>query len=165
MTDHEALIDAGSAHGISDFGMYALNCLRMEKAYRGFGSELTNEVSLVEADMARFYALGKGDFIGRSGIERRLAGGIRTKLAYVAVDASHLDVIGQEPVYAGDRIVGTVTSGGYGHSVRRNLAFIYVEPTYAGAGTYVEIEMLGTRYRATVLAEAAYDPSNSRMRS
>lgn len=160
-----ALMQAGEAYGIRDFGLYALNSLRMEKAYRGFGSELTNEVSLVEADMDRFYALKKGDFIGKAGIERRLADGVKIKLAYVEIDAPHLDVIGQEPVYAGERIIGSVTSGGFGHAVGKNLAFVYVQPEFAEKGATFEVEMIGERFRATVLGDPAYDPANERLRA
>ena len=61
----EALMTAGRAHGIRLFGTYAMNSLRMEKAYRGWGSELTNEVDMFEADMERFLRLDKDEFIGR----------------------------------------------------------------------------------------------------
>lgn len=137
----------------------------MEKAYRGFGSELTNEISLVEADMNRFYSLKKGDFTGKAGIEKRLTDGIKIKLAYLEIDAPHLDVIGQEPVYSGDRIVGSITSGGFGHAVGKNLAFAYVEPEFAEKGATFEVEMNGDRYAATVLTDAAYDAENQRLRS
>jgi dimethylglycine dehydrogenase len=159
-----SLIKNGTPYGIKDFGMYALNSLRMEKAYRGFGSELTNEVSLVEADMDRFYSLQKTDFIGKEGIEKRLEAGPKIKLAYVEVDAPHLDIIGQEPVYDGDRIIGSVTSGGFGHAIGKNLAFLYVYPEYASPGSSFEIEMLGHRYPARVIDQPAYDPKNERMR-
>jgi dimethylglycine dehydrogenase len=162
---YRAVMDAGDAHGISDFGMYALNSLRMEKAYRGFGTELTNEISLIEADMPRFAALEKGEFIGREGLLRRIRDGIKTKLACVSIDTAQHDVIGQEPVYHENRIVGTVTSGGYGHSVAKNLAFVYVEPALARAGAALQIEMLGSRYSAEVLPDCAYDPLNSKMRA
>ena len=159
-----AVMDAGKGAGIADFGLYALNSLRMEKAYRGFGSELTNEISLVEGDMDRFYALGKGEFTGRDALKARLANGVAIKLAYVSIDAPDLDIIGQEPVYHGNRIIGTVTSGGFGHMVGKNLAFVYVETAYANAGTNFDIEMLGNRYGAVVLSEPAYDPTSARMR-
>ncbi len=160
-----SLMKAGADHGIKDFGLYALNCLRMEKAYRGFGSELTNEISLVEADMDRFYSLKKDNFVGKAGIEKRLADGVKIKLAYVAVDAPHLDVIGQEPVYFGDRIIGSVTSGGFGHAVGKNLAFVYVEPEFATKDATFDIEMNGERYKAVVLGDPIYDPNNERLRA
>ncbi len=162
---YHALMDTGRDHGIRNFGLYALNCLRMEKAYRGFGSELTNEITLVEADMSRFYSLTKPDFVGKVAIEAQLAEGPKLMLAYMEIDAPQLDVVGQEPVYVGEEIVGSVTSGGYGHFVKKNLAFAYVRPDLANVGTEFEVEMGGDRYPARVIAQPAYDPDNLRMRA
>ncbi|MBZ0122973.1 MAG: FAD-dependent oxidoreductase [Roseovarius sp.] len=162
---YRAVMEAGKPHGAADFGLYALNCLRMEKGYRGFSSELNNEVTLIEAGMERFVAFGKGDFIGREAVARRRQQGSAIRLAYLAVDAPDLDVLGQEPVYAAGELVGAVTSGGFGHSVGRNLAFAYVRADRAAAGTGLEIEMLGDRYPAEVLAEPVWDPANSRLRA
>lgn len=163
-TVYDALMEAGEAFGITDFGMYALNSLRMEKAYRGFGSELSNEVSLIEAGMERFAALDKGDFIGRGALLKRKQEGIQWKLAYLALGAHHLDVMGSEAIYSAGRIVGVVTSGGFGHSVGKNLAFAYVEPEFANCDAELEIEMLGERYSATVLEAPIHDPMNERLR-
>lgn len=162
---YDALAEAGEAFGLADFGMYALNSLRMEKAYRGFGSELSNELSLIEADMERFAALDKGDFIGRAALLKRKQEAIQWKLAYLALGADHLDVMGSEAIYAQGRIVGVVTSGGFGHAVGKNLAFAYVEPEFADGAAALEIEMLGERYSATVLKAPSYDPMNERLRA
>jgi dimethylglycine dehydrogenase len=157
-------MEAGKEFGIADFGMYALNSLRMEKAFRGFGSELSSEISLIEADMERFAALDKDGFIGRDALLKRKQQGVQWKLAYLSVGADHLDVLGSEAIYSGDRVVGVVTSGGFGHSVSKNLAFAYVEPEFANADAKLEIEMLGKRYAAKVLEAAIYDPLNERPR-
>jgi dimethylglycine dehydrogenase len=162
---YDAIMSAGSDLGVRDFGMYALNSLRMEKAYRGFGWELSNELTLLEADMERFIGFDKDNFIGKPALLKRKQEGMRWKLAYMAVDAGHLDVLGSEAVYMNDRIVGVVTSGGYGHATRLNLAFAYVEPELARPGTQLEIEMLGQRYGCEVLPAPAYDPKNERLRS
>jgi len=73
--------------------------------------------------------------------------------------------MGAEPVYHGDRLVGLTTSGAYGPAVGRSLAFDYVEPARAAAGTQFEILMLGERRRAVVLPQAAWDPDNDRLRA
>ncbi len=162
---YRAVMAAGRPHGVADFGLYALNCLRMEKGYRSFGSELNNEVTLIEAGMERFVALGKGDFIGRAAVARRKQEGAAIRLAYLAVDAPGLDVLGQELVFVGDELVGATTSGGFGHSVGRNLAFSYVAANQAAAGTRLEVVMLGERYSAEALAEPVWDPANARLRA
>ena len=74
------------------------------------------------------------------------------------------DCAGNEPVYGEGRMIGVTTSGGYGHSVGKSIAFAYVEPAYAAAGTALEVRMLGHDRAATVVAEPLYDPANERMR-
>jgi dimethylglycine dehydrogenase len=160
-----ALLDAGQRHGIRLFGTYAMNALRMEKAYRGWGSELTNEIDMFEGAMERFIRLDKGNFIGREaslGLKQR---GERIKLVYLAVDAADADALGNEPIYKGDRLVGLTTSGAYGHAVKTSLAFGYVDPKFNRLGEDFEILLLGDRRKARIIAEPAYDPKNSRLRA
>lgn len=163
-TVYDAVWQAGQAHGIANFGAYALNSMRMEKAYRGLHAELTNEITLIEADMQRFVALDKGDFIGREATAKRQQAGVSIKLAYVEVDANDNDVVGGEPVFVDGRCIGVATSGGYGHYTGKSLAFIYVPPEYTEPGCEVEIGLLGERCAARVLAEPVYDPASAKMR-
>ena len=162
---YDALWSAGEALGIADFGTYAVNSLRMEKAYRGWGAELTNEITLVEADMERFAAFGKDDFVGKTATQRVKQAGIATQLVYVEVEPGDCDVHGGEPVIAGGKAVGVTTSGAYGHYTGRSLGFAYVEPRLAAPGTMFSIDVLGEPRAATVLAEPAYDPRNERLRA
>ena len=152
---------AGEGYGIVDFGLYAMNSLRMEKAYRGWGAELTNEVTMLEADMARFYASAKGDFVGKAATETNAAGPLR--LVYFEVEARDADVRGGEPIFLGDTCVGVTTSGGYGYAVEKSLGFGYVPPEQADPGSVIDIGLLDARCRATVLAEPIYDPANERL--
>ncbi len=160
-----ALMAAGRRHGIALFGTYAMNALRMEKAYRAWGSELTSEVDMFEAGMDRFIQLDKPDFIGRGACVTARQRGPRTRLVYLAVDAGDNDCMGNEPVYAGTRLVGITTSGAYGHAVGRSLAFAYLDPGLTEPGTEFEVLLLGERRPAVVLADAAWDPGNERVRA
>jgi len=161
----EALMQAGAPHGIALFGTYAMNSLRMEKAYRGWGVELTAEIDMFEASMARFIRLDKPDFIGRSASLARQQHGPRTQLVYLRVDASDSDCMGNEPVYVGERVVGVTTSGGFGHAVGASLAFAYVAPELTAPGSEFDILLFGERRRAVVLADAAWDAGNARLRA
>ena len=147
------------------FGTYAMNSLRMEKAYRGMGSDLTNEVTLIEGDMERFAGLAKADFVGKAATLRSKQQGPRINLVYLAVDAGDADCLGNEPVFADGRPVGLTTSGAYGFHTRQSLAFAYVEPRYAVAGASFEIAIMGERRKARVLAEPAWDAANERLRA
>jgi dimethylglycine dehydrogenase len=160
-----ALMQAGAPHGIALFGTYAMNALRMEKAYRGWGSELTSEIDMFEGSMERFIRLDKADFVGRAASLARRQQGPRIKLVYLAVEATDSDCMGNEPVYAGERLVGVTTSGAFGHAVGKSLAFAYVDPSMTAPGTEFAIPLLGERRRAVVLEDAAWDPANERLRA
>ena len=151
-------------HGIANFGLYAMNAMRMEKGYRGWGTELTTEVTPVEAGMERFVKAG-GAFIGAGAVRARQEQDAGIRLVYCSVDAADADPMGNEPVYDAERVIGITTSGAYGFTVRRSLAFAYVESAYAAPGTTFEVGILGERRRATVHAEALYDPGNERLRA
>ncbi|MGI9481866.1 MAG: GcvT family protein [Hyphomicrobiales bacterium] len=161
----DALMAAGEPHGIALFGTYAMNSLRMEKAYRGWGSELTEEISMIEADMERFVNLDKGDFQGRAGTLKSKQEGARIQLVYCEVDVKDVDAGGNDPVFAGDKLIGVSTSGAYGHAAGKSLAFAYVKPEFTSPGSTFEMEILGDRCRATVIEQPVYDPSDERLRA
>ena len=160
---YEALWRAGGEHGIGNFGSHALNAMRLEKGFKG-ASELTNEVTLPEADVMRFVRLDKGAFIGRDRTLESLGGPLRWICVYLAVNADDADCNGGEAVCADGRVVGTVSSGAFGHCVGQSLAFAYVAPDHAAPGTSLDVVMLGEPRPARVLAEAVYDPGNERPR-
>ncbi|MEK9942614.1 MAG: aminomethyltransferase family protein, partial [Gammaproteobacteria bacterium] len=160
---HGALMQAGESHGIRRFGTYAMNSLRMEKAYKGWGSELTTEISLVEADMLRF-ARKSGGYIGADVVEQKKRDGVSIHLVYYEIDAGAAHAMGNEPVLDGEKIIGVTTSGGYGHCVQKSLGFAYVNTGFEAPGTTFDIRILGECRRATVLSGAAWDPQNARMK-
>ena len=160
----DALMRAGAPHGVKLFGTYAMNSLRMEKAYRAWGSELTNEVDMFEASMDRFIRLDKEDFIGREASLRLKQRGPRIKLVYMEVDVSDNDARGNEPVYRNGKVVGITTSGGYGFATNKSIAFAYVEPALANRGEEFEIMLLGDSRKARIISEPAWDANNARLR-
>lgn len=163
-TVYDAVWGAGEEFGIADFGTYAMNSLRMEKAYRGMGSELTNEITLVEADMERFVKLDK-EFVGKSGTEKSKEDGARIQLVYMSVDALDADPLGNEPILVNGEVVGVSTSGAYGHTVGTTLAFGYVKPEFAAPGTKLEIKLMEHLRPCEVIAEPVWDPGNERPRA
>jgi dimethylglycine dehydrogenase len=161
---YDAVWAAGEEFGIADFGLYAMNSLRMEKAYPGWGGELTNEITPVEAAMMRFVKLDH-QFTGRDAVVAAMERGATTHMVYLEVDAVDFDPAGGEPVFSDDKAIGVTTSGGYGHATGKSLAFAYVDSGLEAPGTELEIALLGDRRPATVLEGAAYDPENLRPRA
>lgn len=160
----EKLMQVGDEFGITLFGTYAMNSLRLEKAFRGMGSELTAEVNMVEADMERFVGWAKEDYVGKPATDNARQTGVKQKLVYLSVDAKGVDCHGNEPVFYNDELVGVTTSGGYGHCVGKSLAFAYVNTKNSKPGNKLIIEILDTRCEAVIEAEPLWDPKALRMR-
>jgi dimethylglycine dehydrogenase len=120
---------------------------------------------MYEAGLERFLNLDVGDFMGRQATLDGGAGGRRLAIVYMEIEDGDNDAQGNERVFHDGRVVGLTTSGAFGHTTGKSLAFGYVEPGLDHPGTEFEVLLLGEMRRATVLAEAAYDPTNSAMRA
>ena len=160
---YDALWAAGEAHGVKDYGSFAMNALRMEKGFKGAG-ELTNEVTLPEADVMRFAKLDK-DYLGaqetRASADQAAAGALPWVCAYLAIDEDgETDGHGGEAVMMGDRVVGSTASVVFGPTVGKILAFAYIKPEAAVPGTDLTVIVHGSPRPAKVLGEPAYDPAS-----
>jgi len=158
---YEALWSAGEPLGIADYGSFAMNVMRMEKGYKGAG-ELTNEVTLPEADVMRFVKLDK-DFLGaeatQASVEQCNQGLMPWVCSYLAIEPDgEIDGHGGEAVLFDGEVVGSTASVVYGHTVGTILAFAYIKPAFAVPGTHLEVVIHGQPRPAQVLAEPAYDP-------
>jgi dimethylglycine dehydrogenase len=159
---YDAVWEAGRSLGIANYGLYAVNSMRIEKGYKALSTELTNELNMMEADMARFIQFDKPDFVGK---QATLVQEPRPlKIIYAEVAAGDCDARGGEPALTGDRCIGVITSGAYGHRVKKSLVFACVPPEFAAPGSRFDVLIQGERRAATVLAAPAFDPDNSRMR-
>ncbi len=161
---YDALWTAGEAHGITDYGSFAMNALRMEKGFKGAG-ELTNEVTLSEADVMRFARLDK-DYLGadatRTSAKQAEAGGMPWVCAYLEIDPDGVeDGHGGEAIRLNGQVVGSTASVAYGHSVGKILAFAYIKPHANVPGTDLEVLIAGEPRAARILGEPAYDPSST----
>jgi dimethylglycine dehydrogenase len=161
----EQLRDAGEPLGLVDFGYRALDSLRLEKAYRLWGADMSQDWTPLEAGLERFVRLDKGDFIGRDALLRQRASGLERELACLVVDVDGADPHGLEPVLAGDGPIGYVTSGGYGHVLDIALALAYLPVAHTRPGTELAVEVLGEPRPARVVSQPPYDPDNERLLS
>jgi dimethylglycine dehydrogenase len=163
---YDAIYEVGKKDNITNFGTYAVNSLRMEKAYRGWGAELTGEISLIEAGMDRFFNLNKkSNFIGSQILRNKLQSGVDIKIVYLEINVDDADARGNEPVYQNNKIVGVITSGGYGFRINKSLAFAYVQAELAKDETELFVEIQGQKRKAKILNEPAYDPQNKKLKS
>ncbi len=158
---YDALWAAGAQFGIVDYGSFAMNAMRMEKGFKGAG-ELTNEVTLLEADVMRFVKMDKDNFVGKEVTQKSLeANRLPWICAYLSIEPDGKeDGHGGEAILLDGKVVGTTSSVAYGHSVDIILAFAYIKPEAAEPGTELEAVIMGSPRKATVLGEPAYDPQS-----
>lgn len=163
---YDALFDAGAPFNIADFGNHALNSLRIEKMYLT-RFELTHDIGPEQANVGFFVKEDKGDFIGKAALGAPPSGNA-WKLVYMEVDAHGADCLGGEGVFAGTAddaaAIGLTTSGGYGYTVEKSLAFAYVDEANAVPGTELGILILNEMRKAVVLDGPAFDPNNEELR-
>jgi 4-methylaminobutanoate oxidase (formaldehyde-forming) len=160
----DTIWDAGRALGLSAGGYKAVDSMRLEKGYRVWGADIGPEVNPYEAGLGVFVKLDKGDFIGREALLEAREAQAATRLACLVLDDPHSVALGSEPVRIAGDIAGRVTSGGYGYTVGKSIAYAFV-PASAGTGTNVEVEIFGTWVPGTVADEPLFDPQGARVRS
>jgi glycine cleavage system aminomethyltransferase T/glycine/D-amino acid oxidase-like deaminating enzyme len=162
----DTLWDAGQPHGLLAGGYRAIDALRLEKGYRVWSSDITPEETPFEAGLGFAVRLDKGTgFIGRDALVAAKAAGPHKRLRCLVLDDPRAVALGNEPVRVDGRIVGRVTSGGYGYSVERSIAYAYLPSEKGALGTSGEVEVFGDWVGFEVAREPLYDPKGERIRS
>jgi glycine cleavage system aminomethyltransferase T/glycine/D-amino acid oxidase-like deaminating enzyme len=168
----DTLWEAGRPLGLVAGGYRAIDSLRLEKGYRVWSTDITPEQNPFEAGLEFAVRLDKpGGFIGRDALVQSSEASPAAKapparrLCCVVLDDPRSVALGNEPIRIGGRILGRVTSGGYGFAVERSIAYAYLPSELATAGTRGEVEVFGEWVDCTVVAEPLYDPDGARIRS
>jgi 4-methylaminobutanoate oxidase (formaldehyde-forming) len=159
----DTIWDAGREHGLAAGGYKAIDSLRLEKGYRVWGSDISPEDTPYEAGLGFAVKLDKDDFIGRDALLRKSEPSRR--LACLVLDDPRSVALGSEPVRVAGEIVGRVTSGGYGYTVGRSIAYAYLPVEAAVPGTSVEVEIFGEWNEGGVAEEPLFDPKGERIRA
>jgi 4-methylaminobutanoate oxidase (formaldehyde-forming) len=167
---YEELVGAGAAFGLVHAGYHALNSLRIEKAYRHWGHDITDEETPLEAGLGFAVKFKKPEgFIGRDALLEQRRAGIRRRLVQFKLDSPEPLLYHNEPIWRGDSLVGHVRSGMYAHSLGAAVGLGYVgmpdgAPFDAIGARDYEIEIAGRRYATTASLQPLYDPLNQRIR-
>ena len=170
---YETIIAAGEGLGLRHAGYHALNSLRLEKAYRLMGYDMSDEDTPLEAGLGFAVAWDKpGGFIGRDALLRRREDGLSRRLLVLTFDEPEPLAYGNEPIWRNGTIVGRTTTAWYGHTVGRAVALGYVNAGSPGEATRqwlldgrYEIELATVRYPVTVSLKGPYDPDNLRIKA
>ena len=155
--------EAGHSHSLTAGGYKAVDSMRLEKGYRVWGVDIGPEVNPYEAGLGFAVKLEKGDFIGRAALVKAREKEPATRLACLVLEDPRSVALGSEPVRIAGAIAGRVTSGGYGYTVGRSIAYAYV-PASAQTGTAVEVEIFGTWVSGRISDEPLFDPKGERVR-
>jgi len=155
--------EAGHSHSLTAGGYKAVDSMRLEKGYRVWGADIGPEVNPYEAGLGFAVKLEKGDFIGRAALVKAREKEPATRLACLVLEDPRSVALGSEPVRIAGAIAGRVTSGGYGYTVGRSIAYAYV-PASAQTGTAVEVEIFGTWVPGRISDEPLFDPKGARVR-
>jgi dimethylglycine dehydrogenase len=158
------LREAGAPHGLRPIGDRALDSLRLEKGYGIWSREYRQDVTPGMSGLDRYVAFDKGPFIGREPALRERETGVARRLVLLEVDAADADASMDDGVFADGRLVGVVTSGGFGHHVGKSLALAYLDRAAIQASAELTVTVLGEERRARILPEAPYDPRGARLR-
>jgi 4-methylaminobutanoate oxidase (formaldehyde-forming) len=158
----DTIWDAGREHGLVAGGYKAIDSLRLEKGYRVWGSDVTPEETPFEAGVGFAVKLDKGEFIGREALLEKTEP--ERRLACLVLDDARAVALGSEPVRVAGELVGRVTSGGYGYTVERSIAYAYLPAESVEPGTAVEVEIFGEWVVGSVAEEPLFDPKGERIR-
>jgi glycine cleavage system T protein len=167
---YDEIVAAGAAFGLRHCGYHALNALRMEKGYRHWGHDITDEDSPLEAGLGFAVKMDKaGGFIGREALLAQKTNGLRQRLVQFLLKSPEPMLYHNEPIWQGDRIAGYIRSGMYGHTLGAACGLGYVTAADDGvvgpidADGY-EIEIAGVRYPVTASLKPLYDPAGARIK-
>jgi glycine cleavage system aminomethyltransferase T len=162
----DALVAAGTPHGLVPGGYRAIDSMRLEKGYRAWGSDITPETTPEAAGLGFAVRLEKPTpFLGRDALlAEQAAGGPAERLRCIVLDDPRAVCLGGEPVRLAGRTAGRVTSAGYGHRVARSIAFAYLPAASSEPGVTVELDLFGQLVPGTIVSDPLYDPGNERIR-
>jgi len=160
------LWEAGEPHGLVAGGYRAIDSMRLEKGYRVWGADITPDETPYEGGVGFCVKLDKeGGFIGRDALAKSKEEGPRTRLCCLTLADSRSVALGNEPVRIEGEIRGRVTTGGYGYTVERSIAYAYLPPEYADSGTTLDVEIFGEWIAGEVAKEPLFDPKGERIRA
>jgi dimethylglycine dehydrogenase len=161
----DAVLEAADGLGARHVGMYAVNSLRLEKSFGIWSREFSRDYTPRMSGLCRFVAYDKPDFIGREAALDDKARLPEKRLVALKVNSPAADAAGYEPIWLGPRLVGFVTSGGYGHCVGTSLAMGYLNSAIPDDQMGLSVTILGDQCECQVLTEPAVDPTGARMRA
>jgi glycine cleavage system aminomethyltransferase T/glycine/D-amino acid oxidase-like deaminating enzyme len=161
----DILWEAGQESDLVPAGMGAFDSLRLEKGYRGWGTDIHTEYDPYQAGLSWTVRLDKTNFIGAEACRGLAASPPDRKLCCLTFDDRDAVALGNEPIMVGDECIGQLTSANFGYSVGRFIGYGYLPAGHAELGSHLEVEHGGHRFGATVAPDPLFDPQMTRMKA
>ncbi|MEO0912430.1 MAG: aminomethyltransferase family protein, partial [Pseudomonadota bacterium] len=172
-TDHaahifETLWEAGEPEGLKLCGLHAMDSLRIEKGFRHFGHDITDEDHVLEAGLGFAVKRDKPDFIGKDAVLRRREEGLKNRMIQFQLEDPAAMLYHHEPILRDGKMVGYLTSGNYGHKLGTSIGLGYVPCAGESADELLassySIEIAGKPYEAKASLKPLYDPKSERVK-
>ncbi|MER9555768.1 MULTISPECIES: FAD-dependent oxidoreductase [unclassified Mesorhizobium] len=164
----EAIEEAGADVGLKLCGLHTLDSCRIEKAFRHFGHDITDEDNVLEAGLGFAVKTAKGDFLGRDAVLKKKETGLSRRLVQFRLNDTEPLLFHNEAILRDGKIVGPITSGNYGHHLGGAIGLGYVpcqgESEADVLSSSYEIEIAGERFAAEASLKPMYDPKSERVR-
>ena len=164
----EAIMAAGADHGLQLCGLHTLDSCRIEKAFRHFGHDITDEDHVLEAGLGFAVRTAKGAFIGRDAVLAKRDAGLVRRMVQLKLRDPGPCLYHNEPLLRDGKIVSIITSGNYGHHLGAAVGMAYVpsagqDADEVLASTY-QVDVAGRLVDADVSLKPMYDPGALRVR-
>ena len=161
---YDAIWQAGRAHGICNFGSYALNVMRVEKGYHGWGADFGTEYTLFDAGLERFASVTKGDFLGRASVVEQSKTPSEWEFIGLEIQSPEPEPLGSDPILVDGAVVGYLTSVAMGFRTGKLMAMGYIKRGSLRMGETCDIQAFGELRKARRHSPHVYDPENERLR-
>jgi len=161
---YHAIWQAGPDHGICNFGSYALNAMRIEKGYHGWGADFGTEYTLFDAGLSQFANLTKGPFIGRDAVVQQSETAPAWQFIGLEITDPGPEPLASDPIIKDGAVIGYLTSVSMGYRTGKLLALGYVERGALAMGGTCSVQAFGDLRAAIRHAPHVYDPENSKLR-
>lgn len=163
---YEALVSAGEPLGLADFGSWAMDAMRVEKAYHAWGADIGTEYTLFDAGLEQFIDASRDSYVGHDAVVRQRSSTPEWRFVRLALAAPDAEPLGGDPLILADQVVGYVSSASPGYRVGVPVALGYVRSSAVpDDATALGVEILGQRRNARLSAQAFHDPAHDRCRT
>ena len=161
---HDAIMKQVDDIGGCRFGSYALNAMRIEKGYHGWGSDFGTEYTLFDAGLDRFANMKKGAFVGREAVAAQSTEEAEWEWVGLEITENSPEPMASDPILKGETWIGYVTSASHGYRTGKHCVLAYVKRGALEADESCCVRVLGQLHQATRHSPHVYDPTNARMK-